>query len=178
VAKRRLKPWKDLSPSYRKRLQAAGITGESRRRGIDLRVARGHTPRPRPGQAPADVIAARTPTPSEVSTRRLWRETLAPGWLPNRQRMGDATAAALSQLRNPRDWTHVQFTPAPPGQSWTMEVSYVSGYPQTIQLPPDAYMEVLDLIVLVRQLDGYVTDEGAWEKFVERGRDYDVAGTP
>lgn len=92
--------------------------------------------------------------------------------------MGDATAVALSALRNPRDWRAVHFTPAPAGQSWSMTVEYVSGHPQTIQLPPDAYREVIDLLTFVGRLDGYVNDEGAWGRYVDRGRDFDVAGTP
>jgi hypothetical protein len=59
-----------------------------------------------------------------------------------------------------------------------MEVRYVTGHPQRIELPPDAYREVLDMLAFVRTLDGYVKDEAAWARYVNRGRDYDVAGTP
>jgi hypothetical protein len=59
-----------------------------------------------------------------------------------------------------------------------MEVRYTSGHPDTVTLPPDAYREVLDLLTFVRTLDGYVGDEAAWARYVQRGRDFDVAGTP
>jgi hypothetical protein len=92
--------------------------------------------------------------------------------------MGDATAAALSALRHPRYWRSVHFVPAAAGQAWRMVVTYTNGHPQTIDIPPDTYREVLDLVALVRTAPGYVADEAAWRLFVERGRDYDVEGTP
>lgn len=174
---RRIKPWKDLSPSYRRRLTRAGITPTMRRQGVDLRSVRGH-PLRHDYSAPAGMIGIGTPNEAQVAERRVWRETLAPGWLPNRQRMSDATAVALSQLRPPSTWREVHFTPAPAGQSWTMEVVYVRGHPQVIQLPPDAYREVLDLLTFVQILGGYVGDEAAWDNFIDRGRDFDVSGTP
>jgi hypothetical protein len=176
VAKR-LKPWRDLSPSYRRRLERAGVTAQSRRRGTDLRIARGHRPPPRPGQAPADLIVSE-PTDAQRARRRIWRETLAPDWLPNRENMGDAVAASLSQLRHPRYWRRVDFYPAPAGQSWQMKVTYTRGHPQEIEIPPDLYNEVLDLLALVQRATGYVADEAAWQAYIDRGRDYDVHGTP
>ena len=93
--------------------------------------------------------------------------------------MSDATAAALSQLRHPRYWSRVDLTVAPAGQSWTMTVTYVgNAHPQEILIPPDLYREVLYLLALVQKVTGYVADDAAWDKFVERGRDYDVHGTP
>jgi hypothetical protein len=174
---RRLKPWKDLSPAYRRRLQRAGITATSRRSGADQRIARGHRPRPRAGQAPAPLLA---PEPSTATreARRVWRQTLAPDWLPNRERMADSVAAALSGLRNPRTWRKVDLTPAPAGQPWSMTVTYVSGYPQTIEIPADQYLDVLHLLALIGRTDAYVPDEAAWRNFIQRGRDYDVHGTP
>jgi hypothetical protein len=58
-----------------------------------------------------------------------------------------------------------------------MQVVYTTGHPQTILIPPDTFREVIDLLTFVRAVDGYVTDEDAWSKYVERGRDFDVAGT-
>lgn len=177
MAKRKLRPWKDLSPSYQKRLRGAGITPEMRRRGADLRAARSH-PLRLPYTAPAPLQGVTQPTTAQRAERRAWREASAPGWLPNRQRMGDATAIALSALRPPRDWKAVHFTPAPAGQSWSMTVDYVRGHPQTILLPPDTYREVIDLLTFAGRLEGYVGDDAAWARYDERGRDFDVAGTP
>jgi hypothetical protein len=172
-----IKPWKQLTPAYRKRLQRAGITAADRRRGVDLRETRGHTPR---SQAPRPLITgsiAGTLTEVQRAARRLWRETLSPDWLPSRQNMSDGTAAALSQLRHPRTWRRVDFTPAPPGQPWRMRVTYTRGY-QEIELPPDLYREVLDLLALVQKVNNYTADDSAWNNYIERGRDYDVHGTP
>jgi hypothetical protein len=93
--------------------------------------------------------------------------------------MSDSVAAALSQLRHPRYWSRVDFTAAPNGQSWTMRVEYVgNSHPQEILIPADLYREVLDLLALVRKVDGYTADDDAWKDYVNRGRDYDIAGTP
>lgn len=175
---KRLKPWKELSPSYRRRLERAGVTAKDRRAGADLRRARGHTPPPRPGEAPKD-LRGRTPTPAEAIARRAWRETTSPAWLPDRERMGDATAAALSQLKSPREWTSVSFKAAPEGQSWTMTVNYRRGYPDVITLPPGSHTEVLELLtnVLTDGNEDYTGDDGEWENYVDDGRDYDVEGS-
>lgn len=45
MAKR--KPWEELSPGYRARLERKGITREEHSRGTALHVARGHTSRER-----------------------------------------------------------------------------------------------------------------------------------
>lgn len=39
------KPWAELSPAYRRRLERSGITPESHRAGVPLFQARGHFPR-------------------------------------------------------------------------------------------------------------------------------------
>ena len=47
--------WSKLAPATRKRYQGAGITRQDYYKGVDLRAARGHKPRPAPTAAPAAI---------------------------------------------------------------------------------------------------------------------------
>jgi len=183
------KRWKDLTPAYRRRLQRQGITGKTHRT-ADLRVFRGHVPRPPTGAAPTELTARTVAGEDSDQDRRElenWRATAAPAWLPGPVYLGDDAAAALSQLRRgPSQWKRVTLTPtavpADPMETaapWTMTVEYVRGYPQTILIPAESAREVLDMLSLVDATTPHgAADTGEWESWEERGRDFDVEGTP
>ena len=170
---KRLKPWKELSPTYRARLERAGITAKSRRAGADLRVARGHPRPPRAGEAPEALTNVERPTSTQRAALRAWRSTLAPDWLPDRRRMADHVAAVVSGLRHPRYWKEVTFYAAASGP-WTIRVEYTIGHPQEIQLDAGDWQELYELLKYVMVTGGYVADEAAWRRFIERGREFDV----
>ena len=86
------------------------------------------------------------PDLGDFDALRRWNR---PRWIPDR--LDFAAAAALSQLRPPKEWSHVVFIPAEPDEPWTMKVFYVRGYPDTIQIPGGGGVgtparDVLDLV--------------------------------
>lgn len=128
------KPWKDLSPDYKKRLQRNGIT--ARNHGVaNLIVARGHQPyRPTGSIDPAFIDTfLREPPPLE-QLRTLGEKFTRPSWIPDYVAV-DA-AAALSQLPSPDKWESVELTPRDDGQAWTMIVHLKHGaYDREILIP-------------------------------------------
>lgn len=127
--------WSDLSPSYRQRLERAGIDRRAWLGGADLRAARGRKPGPPPGAAPAEPterVVHGEGTARDLGELRTWeRESNAyPG-------LSLDVAAAVSQISYPIDrWGHVEFTPRGDGQPWTMTVYPTGGgYPETVDIP-------------------------------------------
>lgn len=71
-----LKPWEELTPTHRRRLERAGITKASRETGVSLSKARGHGETPeRPQRAQTNTtkystyLRRRTPLPVNSTTR-------------------------------------------------------------------------------------------------------------
>ena len=166
------KAWDDLSPAYRARLERAGVT-EATHRSTDLRAARGHTPPPPAHAAPREPTTRYVQGTADTADRvalGVWRETMAPSWLPGPAFMSDDVAAALSYLPPPSEWRSVTFTPAPEGQPWTMTVERRGGgYPLVIEIPAGGHTEVLDLMTVH-------PDDGDWHDAMPDG--WDVEGTP
>jgi hypothetical protein len=183
--------WAKLSKSYKARLVRSGVTREQWQKGADLRTARGHKAAPPSTAAPiTPTMAMTTGVGTNADQRRLssWRRNRAPSWLPSAQLfMADDVAAALSQLRNPKHWAKVDFYPQSDSQPWRMTVTYKQGYPQSITIPGGGASEVLQLISRIDpnrpQADGgplqnfSVPRPGAWARWVEQGRNFDVHGT-
>lgn len=159
--------WSDLSKSRKDRLVRAGergsLTGrpmtreQTRRywaRGGDLRGAEaGGVPRPR-GAAPIESTlkeANRMGDDQTTAELARWRRSRAyPKWLPkSRERLGDATAAALSQLPPPPRWKEVSFQTLPGGTVLMTVQPRGSGYPTTITLASEDAMH--DVGALIRQ---------------------------
>jgi len=144
--------WSRLSKASRDRIISAGrggrLTGapltdqESQRyweSGGDVRAAYGHKPKRRRGAAPLNATlqaSLANESSAEVAELRRWRDTSAPKWLPDRESMGDNTAAIISNLPNPKTWQRVelQFTGGP-SDPVVMIVTPKNGYPITVILP-------------------------------------------
>ena len=139
------KAWKDLSPTYRKRLERHGVTSKTHAV-ANKTEARGHPSKPPAGAAPAELVdrlLSGGGYPEEFETL----ETMFtwPSWVPRRVATtkygGDEpvfveVAAALSRLPNPRTWDHVEVEPAGDGEPWTLTV-YRKGnaYPRSVLIP-------------------------------------------
>ena len=150
------------------------------RSGGDLRAARGHAPKPatpEPVRQAAAASAAGTAGNLEAATLRVWRETLAPSWIPpSRSFLADDAAAALAELPNPKGWGNVHFTPHADG-TWSMVVERKGGgYPTETILPDRTAAQAVMAV-----LSGLGPDDG-WEGWDDYGdwweeHDFDVADT-
>ena len=148
--------------------------------GGDLRAARGHAPKPttpEPVRQAAASSVAGTAGDLEAATLRVWRETLAPSWIPpSRSFLADDAAAALAELPNPKGWADVHFTPHADG-TWSMTVERQGGgYPAEITLPDRTAAQAVMAV-----LSGLGPDED-WEGWDDFGdwwdeHDFDVADT-
>ncbi len=132
------KTWTQLSPSYRARLEGAGVDRKAWLAGVDLRGARSHAPGAPVGAAPPEVISrvlADEGSPADLGQLREWQAGQSGEYYYDS--MGYEAAAALSQLHTPPErWASVQLTPRDDGRAWTMTVTPVGGgYPETIQIP-------------------------------------------
>ncbi len=124
-ARRSVSDWNRLTPTYRARLERAGVSRDRYLAGDSLQAARGHTPQPK-GAAPleATVREARGEGgPSDLEALERWAGSrLRPGWIP--RDMSPPTAAALSQIDlPPSKWSSVRFTPRGDDQPWAMVVT-------------------------------------------------------
>ena len=120
------KNWSELSPSYRKRLQGAGITRASYYAGVDLRAARGKRQKPPPGAADprlTETVITGDATMDEVVRLQNWAEGLTvPAWIP--PTMSPDAKAALSQIDlRPSQWGHVSFSPQADDMPWEMRIT-------------------------------------------------------
>jgi hypothetical protein len=173
--------WSKLSATYRRRLDARGVSRSAWEAGADLRGARGHAPAPPPYAAPPGPTQAAVRGAADDTERRAldtWRSTLAPSWLPSRAWMGTDTAAALASIGfPPSQWRHVTFTPRADGQPWTMTVERTGGgYPASVEIPGGpAAKEVLKMLRDPRSVG--VTDDSEWDHWVDEGYDFDVTGS-
>lgn len=156
--------WSRLSNASQNRITAAGragrltgapLTNEEARRyweaGGDVRGAYGHKPKRRRGAAPLQATLQASlgqESSAELAALRSWRDSTAPKWLPDRESMGDNTAAILSNLPNPNTWANVelQFTGGR-DDPVVMIVTPKNGYPITVVLPDtDSASEVGQMI--------------------------------
>jgi len=114
------KPWRDLTPAYRRRLQRQGFDAKSHREANLIR-ARGHVETLPPGSINPSYIDTylREPPPYEA-LKNLAKKFTRPSWVPDYVAV-DA-AAALSQLPNPKSWESVELIPRPDDEAWTMIV--------------------------------------------------------
>lgn len=139
------KAWKDLSPAYRRRLEARGVTSHTHAV-ADLTEARGH-PSPAPPGAVDKRLIDRL-MEGEGTTEEFDRlETMFtwPSWVPRRistTRYGGTepvfveVAAALSRLPNPRTWDHTEVTPRGEGEPWDLTVYFKGNrHPRTVLVP-------------------------------------------
>ena len=141
------KSWSQLTPAYRARLEARGITAATHA-SADKTSARGHVRR-LPGQIDPELyrrVVNAEATPRELKT--LPSQFTWPDWVPrtvNRQdsrgrrypfKTSPDVAAALSQLPNPKHWKSVEFVPRGDGQPWTMIVKMKGyRYDREIEIP-------------------------------------------
>jgi hypothetical protein len=153
--------WTDLAPSYRARLEGAGISREDWLSGKDLRAARSHRPAPPTWQAPKDAIRRTldgTDTEADRADLARWSERERPAWLAAPFGISTETAAALSQIGSaPKDWGHVEIV-ARRFENWTMTVTprahvtpggvvRTHAYDIKVTIPGDqGGIEVLDLL--------------------------------
>lgn len=129
----RRKKWSELSAAYKKRLERQGITARTHQR-ADLNRARGHYSTRAVGaidQATINRVLSGEGTVGEVVGEDLLTRFTWPDWVPHVVRnQGDGfdyavevpTAAALSQLPDPRTWDHVAFSPRVGDDPWEMVV--------------------------------------------------------
>jgi hypothetical protein len=142
--------------------------------GGDLRAARGHTPKPQtpePVAAAAGRMLSGRSEAGDSATLRVWREALAPDWLPpSRGFLADDAAAILAQAPRPDVWGQVTFQPHSDG-TWGMFIERRdSGYPVQLELPDRA--SALAVMNLHRGL-GPGVDWDGWEYWAEWADDYD-----
>lgn len=140
-----------LSPTYRARLEAAGITRQKWLAGADLRQARAH-PAPKTGRAPVaatERALAGDATPSDLRRIREWRTSREyPKWLPRDQfTLSDEAAASLANIGLAIDqWYPTRYIPAPEGKTGRLTVTpkrYVNkdgtvkthAYDRTVEVP-------------------------------------------
>lgn len=128
------KPWKDLSPAYRARLERQGIN--SHNHGVaNLIRARGHQPARPVGAAPRELverIVKGEALPQEI--KDLPKAFTRPAWVP--KSAAPDVAAALSQLPDPKRWESVEFIPRADDQPWTMVVHLKgNAYDREILIP-------------------------------------------
>lgn len=165
--------WSKLSAAYRKRLTGAGIDRAAWESGADLRTARGKRPEPPSYAAPTEAVERYTHgrgTNADEAALRAWREAGgSPGWLPGEWWLSTDVAGALSQLRPPSTWEHVDFYPAS-GEPWRMVVHYGHGYPDVIDIPAESAREVLGLLSNPEDYD--MDDPDEWERW--DSADFDV----
>jgi len=102
--------WEGLSPTYRRRLEGAGITRASYEAGANLSKARGHR---LPSGAPNKALRAAAATgqfePGQRAELQAWRRSRAPKWLGDSADVGNETAALVATLPNPKQWWGVEF---------------------------------------------------------------------
>ena len=138
VRKGSSKKWRDLSDSYRGRLEAKGIGYREWLRGDDLRGARGHSAPVPKGAAPKrlrDEAVSGDWTPREMVELSRWQETTAPEWIRDADLSSDV-AAALSYLPPPDRWKDAQLIPRSGDEPWTLVVQPKgNGYPISIEVP-------------------------------------------
>ena len=126
--------YRNLSKSYRTRLERQGITQRQWEDGADLRKARGKAPKPRKGAPSPQVVSKVLQAPTMKDLQALESTFVRPAWIP--RDMSLDVAAALSQLPDPTRWKSVTFTPRPDGEPWTMTVQPKGrAYPITIDIP-------------------------------------------
>lgn len=121
--------WSKLAPATRKRYQGAGITRQDYYKGVDLRAARGHKPRPAPTAAPAAIterVIGGEGTMADLDALTDWADRLAGAtfgrWWPTD--ISADTAAALSQIDlHPDQWGSVHFIPAGNDEPWQMIIT-------------------------------------------------------
>jgi hypothetical protein len=122
-----------LSKSYRARIDRT-VGREAWEAGADLRVARGHVPKPPTTAAPVEVverIVGGQGTDEDFREIGLWNR---PGWIPKTMR--EDVAGALSLLPSPSRWSRVKFYAAPDGEPWRMVVEMKgNAYPVEIEIP-------------------------------------------
>lgn len=184
--------WSKLSIPYRRRLERQGISRAAWERGANLTRARGHAPKAPETAAPigptvASVLGEGTTEGNAILA--TWRATAAPRWLPGPMFMANDVAAELSQLRRgPDQWKHVTLIPTSDGSPWSMVVEFRRGYPQEVFIPAAAATEVLELLSqatpgLSRKTRNSswenlgITNPKEWQRWVDEGRNFDVADT-
>jgi hypothetical protein len=156
--------WSSLSPTYRQRLERAGVTRQAWLSGADLRSARGREPSPPPGAAPRDVterVIAGEGSRGDIERLRDWSQG------SEYSSMSPDTAAALSQIPFPvEQWSDVALTPRADGEAWTMTVTpRGNGYPVTVDIPggggaeTSGAWEILELLA-DEEIDYDVGDSG------------------
>jgi len=105
--------WSQLDPTYRRRLQRAGITAESHREGANLQSARGQTI-----EARRTAIRKRIPGAASQSTiRKYRRKALDAGvrpedWDAALASTGVANFDAIKHVVNAKEQAHQQWTAA------------------------------------------------------------------
>ena len=159
------KGWNDLTPSSRKRLEGAGLSGKLvpgdslsprdveayYRAGGDLRSAYGHAPR-NPKAAPTESRAAAQRgrlTDDEDAAIERWRRKGGPAWIPsNPAAIGNDTAAILSGIDLPPSrWKGVAFVILPDGRVQMTVTPKGNGYDRVVILPDrDSMGDVARLI--------------------------------
>ncbi|MDE1882264.1 MAG: hypothetical protein KGI89_17150 [Euryarchaeota archaeon] len=152
------KSWEQLSPGYRRRLEAQGVDRAYHERG-DLRAARGHSGLPR-GRYPAPwpetqaVIRGDSTAAQDALLRRWWDKGHAPVWFYDRAPDGgyrlswDSAAAISAQVYSaPETWDHVDILRTPGGQ-WFMSVYFSPDDDDhtDVFLPPGTEQEVIDWV--------------------------------
>lgn len=142
----RRKPWDELSPGYRRRLERAGVTAETHGQ-ADLGLARGHSrltlPRgryPAPWEPTRRTIAGEATAEDRALLQRWWTGHHAPAWLETGGLEWDVAAAISAQVYSPPStWSDVTFDPA----SGNMLVTFEDGSFTVVTLPrgswPDAW---------------------------------------
>ena len=159
------KGWDDLTPSSRKRLEGAGLSGKLvagdslsprdveayYRAGGDLRSAYGHAPRnPKAAPVASRAAAQRGKLNSdEDAAIERWRRKGGPAWIPsNAAVIGNDTAAILSGIDlPPSKWREVAFTVLADGRVQMTVTPKGNGYDRVVILPDrDSMGDVARLI--------------------------------
>lgn len=129
--------YRKLSKAYKARLVRAGVTQTQWENGADLRVARGHVPRPPRSAAPLEPTVDAVhgdADPAELAQLKQWAGSDRPAWIPEALRVD--VAAILSQLPPPGQWSGVVLFPRSGGDTWTMRVEMKgNAYPVEIEIP-------------------------------------------
>lgn len=142
----RRKPWDDLSPGYRKRLERAGVTRETHG-SADLGLARGHSrltlPRgryPAPAEATQRLLEGRATAEDRALLQRWYSKGHAPAWITDRAVEWDVAAAVSVQVFTPPDrgWEQVHFDPSRD----LMEITFDDGSTLYVQLPPSSWPDL------------------------------------
>ena len=159
------KGWDELTPSSRKRLEGAGLSGKLiagdslsprdveayYRAGGDLRSAYGHAPRnPKAAPVASRAAAQRGKLNSdEDAAIERWRRKGGPAWIPsNAAVIGNDTAAILSGIDlPPSKWREVAFTVLADGRVQMTVTPKGNGYDRVVILPDrDSMGDVARLI--------------------------------